>query len=296
MMENENHLERTVEVEPGYDPGYFPAPIRQPNLGYALALLIIGFLVLALVSIGIAFLGQSAHLLPANTAKAANGLPKASILLEAVTFGVTLGIAALVFPRFWERPFGRTIEWNPAPAKRFLLPLAIGGIALSVLAQLLESFLTLPKELPVDDFFRKPSDVIVITLFGTLVAPVCEEIFFRGFLLRGFAITIEWLMTPRTDEGRLWWMTADSLSQRSMIVAGVITSGLFAAMHAPQLGFTWPAVGVLWVVGGALTAVRIYFKSVAASSVVHAVYNGWIFVVIFFATDGFRHLDKMTGH
>ena len=66
-------------------------------------------------------------------------------------------------------------------------------------------------------------------------------------------------------------------------------------MHAAQLGFAWNAVGVLWLVGGALTWVRIRLNSVAASTVVHAVYNGTIFVIIFFATDGFRHQDKVVA-
>ena len=48
-------------------------------------------------------------------------------------------------------------------------------------------------------------------------------------------------------------------------------------MHAAQLGFAWNAVGVLWLVGGLLTVVRIRLDSVAASTIVHAVYNGFIF-------------------
>jgi len=41
----------------------------------------------------------------------------------------------------------------------------------------------------------------LITLFGTLVAPMFEEIAFRGFLLPAFAIAYDWLSlrAPRRD-------------------------------------------------------------------------------------------------
>jgi membrane protease YdiL (CAAX protease family) len=273
-----------------------PAPKRQPNLGYSLALLGMAIGYLILISIAIAALGVAFHKMPGVLTRNSAGMPKASILLEAVTFALTLGTAALIFPRMWRRTFGETIHWNPAAARAWAWKLALTGIGLSILAQLLESFLTLPKEMPIDDFFKRPSDVWTIAIFGTLVAPVCEEIFFRGFLLRGFAIFFDWFSTPRNEEGRNWWLNTDEISNQALIASGVLTSGIFAAMHAAQLGFAWNAVGVLWVVGGALTFVRIRLDSVAASSVVHACYNGFLFAVMFFATDGFRHFEKLANH
>jgi membrane protease YdiL (CAAX protease family) len=287
-----SQLDHPAEV----DAVFFPAPKRQPHLGYAAALVSIGLLVLVVLSLVIAVAGHGLNLPSQNMAQSADGMPKASIVLEGVTFGITLLIAYLVFPLFWRRPFADVIAWNSSTARRAVGGLAVTGVAVSICAQLLESRLTLPPQMPVDKFFRHPSDVWVIAIFGTLLAPVFEEIFFRGFLLRGFAIFFDWIAVPRTEEGRIWWVSTDQLTRRSMILAGVLTSGMFAAMHAAQLGFAWNAVGLLWLVGGTLTYVRIRLNSVAASSVVHAVYNGWIFVVIFFATSGFRHLDKLSNH
>jgi membrane protease YdiL (CAAX protease family) len=277
------------------DPVLFAAPRRQPNLAYALALVCIGILVLAASSLGLAVVGHSLHL-PLQKAASGEGMAKASIILEGLVFGITLAIAFVIFPRFWHRPFGEVIEWHAATARRHVPALALTGIGVSIVAQLLESRLTLPSQMPVDQFFKHPSDVWVIAVFGTLLAPIFEEIFFRGFLLRGFAIFFDWIMTPRTEAGRLWWTSTDQLTPRAMLIAGILTSGMFAAMHAAQLGFAWNAVGLLWLVGGVLTYVRVRLNSVAASCVVHAVYNGWIFVVIFFATSGFRHLEKLTSH
>ncbi len=281
------------------------ADSQQPHLGYTGLLLLVGFIVLLLTGVGVAVAGVALHLLPRDSAALTHGFPKTNILIELLTFGVTLGFAALVFPRMWHRNFGDTIQWHRQIAARFAGWLALGGVALSLVAQLLESRLHLDKKMPIDEFFQHPADVWVVALFGTLVAPMCEEIFFRGFLLRGLAIAWDWLaakllplrsglMLNGDADGQLTALPVKSLSRTAWIVAGVISSGLFAAMHAKQLGFAWSAVGVLWLVGGALTAVRIRLNSVAASTVVHAVYNGWIFVIIFFVTDGFRHLDKVT--
>jgi membrane protease YdiL (CAAX protease family) len=47
------------------------------------------------------------------------------------------------------------------------------------------------------------------------------------------------------------------------------------------------------VVSLVLCAVRIRTGSVAASAFVHSCYNLSVFVSLFVATGGFRHLDKM---
>ncbi len=272
------------------------APVRQPHLGYTLLLLAVGFVALFLYSIAVGAIGISLHLLPRDIGQLKSGFPKTNILLEALTFLSTLGFAVLVFPRMWHYSFGETIQWHRNTALRFAGRLAAGGVVLSIGAQLIETQLNLQKNLPVDQFFQHPADVWAVALFGTLVAPACEEIFFRGFLLRGLAIAWDWIATPKTEAGRRQWNQSSRLSRNAWIIAGVISSGLFAAMHAAQLGFAWNAVSILWLVGGVLTWVRIRLNSVAASTVVHAVYNGTIFVIIFVATDGFRHLDKVTSH
>ena len=271
----------------------------QPNLGYTLLLLLVGFIALLLTGVIVTAVGIRLHLLPRDVSQLTHGFPKTNILIEALTFALTAVFAVLVFPRMWHRSFGEGIGWHRHVAGRYLGWLIPGGVLLSIVAQLLESRLNLQKEMPIDEFFRHPADVWVVALFGTLVAPVCEEIFFRGFLLRGLAIAWDWCAQKLGS-------TSESLapspavsvfphgsSPAAWIAAGIVSSGLFAAMHAKQLGFAWSAVAVLWLVGGVLTAVRIRLNSVAASAVVHAVYNGWIFVIIFFYTGAFRHLDKL---
>lgn len=292
----EDYIPYVPPLTPYTQVGFRDFGPRQPHIGYTLLLLLVGFILLVVVSAGVIAAGAALHLLPHSVSEASRGYPKTSILIEALTFGATLAFAALIFPRMWRRSFDSTIAFHPHTAARYAGRLAITGVALSIVAQLIESRLNLKQNMPVDEFFRHPADVWVVAVFGVLVAPVCEEIFFRGFLLRGLAIAWDWITTPKTEEGRAAWHASTTLSRTAWIVAGTISSGLFAAMHAAQLGFAWNAVGVLWLVGGALTVVRIRLNSVAASAVVHAVYNGFIFVLLFAATDGFRHLDKVTSH
>ncbi len=269
---------------------------HQPHLGYALGALGIGLLCLLVCTVAVLLAAYRLHLVASLRHLDPAQLPKTSIAGEALGYGLAVLIVVPLFRRMWNRPFGRVLRLNFAAARANVGKLLLIGVGVSVLAQAAESLLTLPKEVPLDAFFRTPSDVWVVAIFGTLIAPPIEELLFRGFLLPAFAIAYDWLRLPRTDEARVLWHSAAPLSRSALIFAAIATSLLFGAMHAAQLGFAWNAVGLLSCVGGVLAFVRLRFNSLAASSLVHMMYNGLIFVIIFVLTDGFRHLDKMHGH
>ena len=54
------------------------------------------------------------------------------------------------------------------------------------------------------------------------------------------------------------------------------------------------ALAVLFGVSLVLCGVRLWTHSLAASTLIHATYNGTIFTILFFGTGGFRHLDKIS--
>ena len=286
LPEGEAILQPPMDNTPNEAPG--DAPHRIPNLGHALLFLAIAGLLLILTQL--AFLPLTHATLA--TAKDAFS-PKLLIASEAATYLATIVISWFLFTLLWRRPFAEGIHANPDAVRRNALKLIPIGVALSLLVQAASSFATMPKNIPIDDFFRTPSDIWLIALFGTLLAPLFEEIAFRGFLLPAFAIAYDWLALSRTEAAREAWNSSNKISRPAWVFSAVLTSILFAAVHGQQVAFTWPVLLLLFCVSLVLSTVRLHLRSVLASTLIHASYNFTIFLTAFLATDGFRHLDKI---
>ena len=166
------------------------------------------------------------------------------------------------------RPFWKTIAWN-FPA-RAALGYGTLGVSLAVLIGLTSKLLPIPKSLPIDSYFTDATSAYIMAIFGVTVAPLVEELFFRGFLYPVIARQ---------------WGAAASVG---------ITALCFTLIHESQLGHAWAPLLLLWFVGLLLTAVRAWTKSVGASFCVHVGYNFTLFVLMYIATDHFRHLEKLT--
>jgi membrane protease YdiL (CAAX protease family) len=277
---------------PPHPPVEGEAPPRIPNLAHALLLFSIAFVLLVLAQ-GLLLVVTGAWHDPRLFGAVARN-PKYVLTVQAVVYLGTILIAWLVFPMLWQRPFPEGIQWNAPKARDLAWKLIAAGIALSFTVQTITSFITMPKSMPMDDFFRTRSDVWLITIFGTFLAPAVEEIFFRGFLFPAFAIAYDWLSLPRTPEAILNWRSTTTLTIPSFFFSGLLTSIFFAGLHAPQLGHTWTAVAVLLCVSFVFTWVRVRTQSVACSTLLHASYNFSVFLAAFIVTGGFRHLEKMT--
>jgi membrane protease YdiL (CAAX protease family) len=290
---------------------------RVPHLGHVVVFLCFAFLVLLLSQL----LLLTPHGGPAlNEGTQMVMQPKRQIAAMAIAYLATLGFCVLAFPLFWRRGFLVGIHWNGAQALRLAKRLIPLGLVLGLTVQAISSLIPMPKSIPMDDYFRSRSDVWLVTVFGITLAPLFEELCFRGFLLPAFTITLDWLgpllryLTAfsfarlRGDEPpRHFHFFAeaksagladgtDNLTFRSragIVGASIVTSILFALLHAEQLAHAWTAVFVLFFVSLALTAVRIRTRSVACSTLVHASYNLSVFITLFIATGGYRHLEKM---
>jgi membrane protease YdiL (CAAX protease family) len=219
--------------------------------------------------------------------------PKFLVGSEALSYLATLALSWFIFPLLWKRPFAEGIQANLDAARRNAVRLIPIGLILSVTVQAISSLISLPKSIPMDDFFRTPSDVWLVAAFGTLLAPLFEEILFRGFLLPGFAIAYDWLSLPRTPAAREQWRSSNKLTRPSLVFSAVLTSILFAALHGQQTAFTWPVLLLLFGVSLILSYVRLRLRSVMASTLIHVSYNATIFIFVFIVTGGFRHLDKI---
>ncbi len=165
--------------------------------------------------------------------------------------------------------FGKAIQWNwpgiLAPA--FL----VGGVILALAVEGLARFLPIPKSLPMDAYFHDATSAYMMAAFGITLAPLLEELFFRGLLYpllrRGFGL----------------------------IAAVLLTAAAFAAIHGAQLGYAWAPVLSIFIVGVVFTLVRVRTNSVAASFLMHCGYNFALFAGLWLASDHYRHLEKVTG-
>jgi uncharacterized protein len=143
---------------------------------------------------------------------------------------------------------------------------AVLGLFSEVSSNLLQRWT--PKSLPIDEYFRNPSAAYLLAGFGVLIAPLVEELFFRGFL---FPAVARWTGT---------------------VSAILITAAGFAALHGAQLAYAWAPLLVLFCIGAVLTIVRAKTESVATAVIVHMGYNLTLFIMLFFGTDHFRHMER----
>jgi membrane protease YdiL (CAAX protease family) len=194
-------------------------------------------------------------------------IPMVSVVAQILAYAVVLGFMVLVVKRVPERPFWRSVRWN-WPASGWGLFVICGAtvyFALLGVGQLLP----IPKHLPIDQFFGTAREAAFLSIISVTIAPLMEELFFRGFLY-------------------------PVLARKLGIGASIfLTSALFGLLHGAQLGYSW-AVLIIFLVGLALTIVRAVTKSVAASFLTHVGYNGTLSLLLFIATDGFRHLERLT--
>jgi uncharacterized protein len=274
------HAEGTPPPEP---------PVRIPHIGHALLFLAITgaiLLIIQLIGLGLAH--------PAAVPGKNSFDAKFLVGSEALSYLATLALSWFIFPLLWKRPFAEGIHANLDAARRNALRLIPMGVVLSFSIQAISSLTTLPKDIPIDKFFRTPSDIWLVTAFGILLAPIFEEVCFRGFLLPAFAIAYDWLSLPRTPAAREAWHSTNKLTTPALVFSAVLTSILFAWLHGQQTGYAWPVLTLLFCVSLILCFVRLRLRSVMASTFIHMSYNTAIFLTAFIATGGYRHLEKLT--
>jgi membrane protease YdiL (CAAX protease family) len=185
----------------------------------------------------------------------------------AVYAAVVGAMAFLVWVRH-RTSLGKAIRWNLPTFHHALMALA-GGVGLAFAADALEFLLRnwIPKSLPITEFFKDRPSAFVLAAFGTLVAPLVEELFFRGFLYPALS---RWT---------------------GVVLAVVFTGAAFSMLHGSQLAFAWAPLLVLFTVGAVLTAVRAARKSVAVCVLIHMAYNLTLFTQLYIGTQGFRNLQ-----
>ncbi len=188
---------------------------------------------------------------------------------QIASYPLIIGFMAMIVRRRSNEPFLTAIRWNWPSSKALWFYLS--GIVLAFAVEGLAHFLPIPKSLPMDKFFNDAGSAYLMAFFGILIAPVLEELFFRGMLFP----------TLRRGTGTL--------------LAVLLTAAAFASIHGAQLGYAWAPILSIFVVGLVLTIVRERTDSVAAGVLTHSGYNFTLFALLWIGSDHFRHLEKLNS-
>jgi membrane protease YdiL (CAAX protease family) len=193
---------------------------------------------------------------------------KVMLLAQFLSYIVVLVFMRELVVRHYRRDFLSAVYWRWPGEHRWLAYL-VGGIALAILVQFLSLLLPIPRTLPIDRYLQNPGAAYLMSIFGISMAPLVEELFFRGFLYPVLA--------------RRWGM-----------VSGVVFTALgFALVHASQLAHAWAPLLILFIVGLVFTLARVVTRNVAPGFLMHVGYNFTLFGLLYIATDHFRHMERM---
>jgi len=168
------------------------------------------------------------------------------------TFVLKLGTVLFILFYLWARglPVARSLGLA-RPAQNYSARFLTVFFVLCAAVAWWEGLDPLVPDLPTPLFFRQSATLgnVLAVLSLAVIAPVTEEIIFRGFVYPA--------LTPRF--GR-WG-------------AVLLTSLMFTAAHAPQMNGAYGSLGVIFIVGTILTWQRALTGSTLFVIGLHALYN-----------------------
>lgn len=181
--------------------------------------------------------------------------PRIAVPVQLLAWVPPIAYVAFVVSVRYGLPLRVGLAWTtpPGPVRGYVRTGVLLGFA-SLLASV--AIGDAGDQSPMQELFSAREHLWVLAAFGVLVAPVLEEVVFRGFLYAA----LERAHGP--------W------------AALFLTSAMFAALHGAQYGWQWQRLVVLAAIGCAFGAVRMRSGSTKASSIVHAAYNGLLFLAV----------------
>lgn len=263
-------------AQPSAPEKYVPEDLRTPwgggelflFLGLAFGSVFVMEIVLSLI------LMAHYHMTPGQIGKLLETNAAVAVGFQAAWYAVLFLFLLVIIRVYHGAAFWSSLRWrllragDIQPAILYLTCI-FGGIALAFGVNAASQIAGEKKNLPIEQLFGTRTDVLWLMAFAIVVAPIVEEIIFRGFLY-------------------------PVLARRWGIPAGILITGvLFGGMHAAQLWPAYPQIALLVVVGIVLTFARARSGSVLASYLIHVSYNSCLFSGFFFFTHGLKNIPPI---
>jgi membrane protease YdiL (CAAX protease family) len=166
-----------------------------------------------------------------------------------------------------QQPLWKSLGWKKPTAKEVLGYLA-GGCGLAFAASFGLWLLPDTQAFPLEKLFSSRPASIAIGAFAVLIAPVVEEVVFRGLV---FAII------ERTV---------------GLKVAIVTTALLFAGLHVPEYWHAWNHLLMILLVGVVFSLARGVSGRLTPSIILHIGYNSLIMIGVFISTKHFHNFSS----
>ena len=227
---------------------------------------VVGFVVFGFLA-AFVFLAAHPHQDPRDLGKLLRHNTGFNLAVEVAVYLLVVGFMSFIVWARHRTPLSQAIRWNFPGRSRATYALAC-GLGLAVFSDVAQIAFSrwIPKSLPITEYFQDRSSALLLATFGVLVAPLVEELLFRGFLY-------------------------PALSRWTGVVPAVIlTAAGFALLHGAQLAYSLVPLLLIFTVGAVLTITRAVTKSVATSVLVHMAYNFTLFLQFFIGTRGFKNL------
>jgi membrane protease YdiL (CAAX protease family) len=170
--------------------------------------------------------------------------PGPLVIVPSMTLAYLAMLVAMygLVTRHQQRSFWQAVGWR-WPGNLGWLGFLSAGAFLAVALGELSRLLPIPKSLPMDQFFQDARGAYLMMIFGVAIAPLAEEMLFRGFL---YPVLDRWLqmlfMTPRQIRRGCIWI--------------LIMAGWGYVEHRLPLARSVLLAGVVFLVVGALVIAR----------------------------------------
>ena len=175
-------------------------------------------------------------------------LGMAQILMTNLLNGLALFFIYRTVTVKYRSPFWSSLKWRGprAVSAGFFL---VSGALLALVMGALSSRIPGIEDLPVSGLLRHAETAVFLGVTAIAVAPLVEEVVFRGFIYP-------------VVEHRWGW-----------VAAVLLTALMFTSLHVTQLWGSWMAVSLILLVGLALSLVRALTGALLPAFLLHLAYN-----------------------